>query len=206
MFNQALSKVNPNVLTTFRLILTPLAMVLLLRQTLLAFILALAVMITIEVTDLLDGYIARKYDKITDFGKIYDPMCDAIYHSLIFICFIKFGLPIWIAAIFVAREMAMPNVRIYCALRGYVLAARRSGKLKANFQMAFQFAYVLILIFISSGLTTTGFGQVAVFIWYHLTQVLLFIAMFLTVYSFVEYLYFVYQKFHISLSIVQPSR
>ncbi len=223
-----LAKINPNWLTSMRLILVIPAMYLLLHQAVWSFAACIAVMIIIEVTDFLDGYIARKYGKVTDVGKIYDPACDAIYHSIIFICLIQYGLSIWLVAILVAREIAMSYVRIYSIMKGFVLAARPSGKLKANFQMASQFAFVLslmilayscwwmliVLIFADAVLAFILFKKksrfaiilpvsillllsfclilqpVRAFTFSSLVFVTLAGAVILTVYSFIEYIYF----------------
>jgi len=195
---------NPNFWTSWRLILALPIILLLSHHTFWSLVFCLPLLAFAEFTDWLDGHVVRKYDKVSDFGKIYDPYCDATLHLLVLLFLIGYGLPIWVVAIFLARETSMACVRIYCALQGLALGAHWPGKFKTGFQIAFIFAYVLAALFLSSGYSVIGYGPILFWYWMILVYILLFIALALTVYSLAEYLYFVYQKFHISFKIVRP--
>jgi len=107
--------------------------------------LALAVMI--ELSDLFDGMIARAYKEVTDFGKVFDPIADSVSRQTVFISFMVTGLiPLWMYLIFFYRDAFMQLLRIVCASSGVVLAARKSGKLKAVLQGIATFT-VLAVIF-----------------------------------------------------------
>jgi len=88
-------------------------------------------------SDLLDGYIARKYNLITTFGKLMDPLSDKIYVMVGFIVISYDGFmhPV-IVLIILAREFAMTGLRGLAANRGEVIAASNLGKLKTIFQMS----------------------------------------------------------------------
>jgi CDP-diacylglycerol--glycerol-3-phosphate 3-phosphatidyltransferase len=88
-----------------------------------------------ELSDAFDGYFARRQNKVTDFGKVFDPAVDSIARLTGFISFMVCGLiPLWVFLIFMYRDMLMALLRTVCASKGLVLAARKSGKLKAVLQ------------------------------------------------------------------------
>lgn len=101
-----------------------------------------------ELSDVLDGYFARKYNTVTDLGKILDPMADSIYRISIFLTFTlpPIQLPMVLIFILIYRDSIISTLRTICALRGFALAARPSGKLKAIMQGIAAFAITLLLI------------------------------------------------------------
>lgn len=101
-----------------------------------------------ELSDAFDGYFARKYNQVTDLGKIFDPMADSIYRISIFLTFIEppVKLPILLVFIFIYRDSVISTLRTICALRGFALAARFSGKLKAVIQAIAAFLVLLFMI------------------------------------------------------------
>jgi CDP-diacylglycerol---glycerol-3-phosphate 3-phosphatidyltransferase len=89
----------------------------------------------IEITDMLDGRIARARSEVTDFGKVVDPVADSVSRQTIFISFMVAGIiPWWLYLVFFYRDAFLQLLRITCASGGLVLAARQSGKLKAVLQ------------------------------------------------------------------------
>lgn len=127
----------PNALTSIRLLLTPLAMTLLMYFSAVSLAWCLLVVVVIEATDFLDGFLARRWDKVSDFGKLYDPYCDVTFHLMMFLCLTALNiLPLWIMAVFLFRELTVWFLRAYCATSGADLAARPWGKRKANTQTA----------------------------------------------------------------------
>lgn len=106
-----------------------------------------------ELSDGLDGYLARKYNQVTDFGKIFDPMADSIYRISIFLTFTlpPVQLPMILVFVLLYRDSVVSTVRTMCALKGFALAARLSGKLKAAIQAFAAFIIILLLIPYSLG-------------------------------------------------------
>ena len=87
-------------------------------------------------TDILDGYIARKYNLVTDFGKLVDPLADKIFTLGGFIILSAYDLvPHWITITLLTRELAVTGLRSLAASKGRVLAASNIGKAKTFFQM-----------------------------------------------------------------------
>ena len=126
----------PNRLTILRLILTLPFVAALSLQFPGAKLLALCLFIVSSVTDYADGYIARKYKLITDFGKLMDPLVDKIMTMSAFICLVALGsIPAWAVIVIVSREFLITGLRLMAAVRGKVLAAERLGKLKTVLQI-----------------------------------------------------------------------
>jgi CDP-diacylglycerol---glycerol-3-phosphate 3-phosphatidyltransferase len=89
----------------------------------------------IELSDMLDGHVARLRGEVTDFGKVFDPVADSLSRQTIFISFMVSGIiPLWMYLIFFYRDAFLQLLRIVCASNGFVLAARDSGKAKAVLQ------------------------------------------------------------------------
>ena len=90
---------------------------------------ALVFFVLASITDWLDGVLARKYQLITNFGILMDPLADKILTCSAFIAFVGSSyLPAWIAVIIVARELAITGLRLLAASKNLVLAAERFGK------------------------------------------------------------------------------
>ena len=84
-----------------------------------------------EVTDLLDGKIARKRGEVSDFGKLYDPFADTLTQITLFLCFVVDGiLPAFLFLLVIYREFSILFIRNLLLRRGITLAARMGGKIK----------------------------------------------------------------------------
>jgi len=95
-------------------------------------ILILSIFAGIEISDFLDGYLARKYNMVSDLGKVLDPFADVISRVTYFLCFVSSGLmPLWIFLIIIYRELGITFLRMMMIGRGVVIAASLWGKLKA---------------------------------------------------------------------------
>ncbi|MBA3723121.1 MAG: CDP-diacylglycerol--glycerol-3-phosphate 3-phosphatidyltransferase [Parachlamydiaceae bacterium] len=101
-----------------------------------------------EISDACDGYLARKYNQVTDLGKILDPMADSMYRLSVFLTFTlpPIKLPMVLVFIFLYRDSVISTLRTICALKGFALAARPSGKLKAAIQAFSAFVIIILLI------------------------------------------------------------
>ncbi|MBD3316564.1 MAG: CDP-diacylglycerol--glycerol-3-phosphate 3-phosphatidyltransferase [Chitinivibrionales bacterium] len=100
-------------------------------------------LVLIEISDALDGYVARKRSEVTNFGKIFDPICDSLSRQTVFVTFAIAGIiPIWLFLLFLYRDGIMSFMRIMCAAEGTVVAARMTGKIKAVLQGICSFGVV----------------------------------------------------------------
>lgn len=133
---------------------------------------ALGIFIIASLTDLLDGKIARKYNLVTNFGKFMDPLADKLLVCAAMICLIEMDrIPAWIVIIIISREFIISGFRLVAADNRVVIAASYWGKFKTTFQM------VMVCLMIAD------IEALAV-----LTQIVMWIAVVLTVVSLADYL------------------
>lgn len=98
---------------------------------------ALVLFCVASFTDFLDGYIARKYNQVTDFGKFVDPLADKLLVCAALLLFCERGVfPAWMVFIIMAREFIITSLRNVAAAKGRVLAATWTGKVKTCVQIA----------------------------------------------------------------------
>ena len=163
----------PNKLTMFRVILIPFFIVfLLIPITPYDKWIALAIFVIASLTDLPDGKIARKYNLVTNFGKFMDPLADKLLVCSALICLIELDkIPSWMVIIIIAREFIISGFRLVASDNGVVIAASYFGKFKTTFQML----AVCLMIADLPALHVV-------------TQVVLWIAVILTVVSLIDYL------------------
>lgn len=91
----------------------------------------LLLFILASLTDLADGYIARRYNQITDFGKFMDPLADKVLVITAMLWFVQSGkMPAWAVSVVIFREFAVSGMRLIAAEAGRVIAAGWSGKVK----------------------------------------------------------------------------
>jgi CDP-diacylglycerol--glycerol-3-phosphate 3-phosphatidyltransferase len=92
---------------------------------------ALIVFIVASITDFVDGYIARRYHQITDFGKFMDPLADKLLVTSAMVWFVEMGMmPAWVLLLVIAREFSVTGLRLIAVDQGRVIAAGFSGKVK----------------------------------------------------------------------------
>ncbi len=166
----------PNKLTMLRIIMVPLIVALLLLDQEGKLIYWAGILFLLaSFTDFLDGYLARKNDMITNFGKFMDPLADKLLICSVLLCLAAMGrVPAWAVIIIMAREFAISGFRLVAVEKGVVIAAGNLGKRKTNAQTL----WCAFLLF--------------PFIWqyWELTATLLMIlALVLTVWSFGDYVY-----------------
>lgn len=131
----------PNKLTVLRVLLVPVFILVLLlsNKTDNGFFrfLPLLIFVGAAITDTMDGYIARKHNLITDFGKFMDPLADKLLVCAALICFIEIKyISSWIVILIISREFIISGFRMLAATKGITIAANMWGKLKTVVQMA----------------------------------------------------------------------
>lgn len=138
---------------------------------------SLAIFLLGSFSDFLDGYVARKYDMITDFGKFIDPIADKILVLSAFILFIERGfVEPWVVIVVLFRELLISGFRMLAAKKNISIAADIFGKLKTTTQFFSVIFFFLTIILINRNMYIIG-------------KVLLYISVALTVLSMINYLY-----------------
>ena len=99
-------------------------------------IIAYIVALVAAFTDLADGYFARRWNQVTDFGKLMDPLADKIFVSAIMLMMVQYQLlPAWVAVVIVSREFLVTGLRMLALQKNTVIAADIWGKIKTVLQM-----------------------------------------------------------------------
>ena len=164
----------PNTLTVLRVIMIPFFVLFMLGDiTSVDKYIALGIFIAASLTDTLDGYLARKNNQVTNFGKFMDPLADKLLVCAAMICLMDLDrLPSWIVIIIISREFIISGFRLIAADNGIVIAASWWGKAKTISQM------IMIILLVAD------FGGVFDMI----GQVMIYLALVLTVVSLVDYI------------------
>ena len=164
-----------NKLTLVRVALIPVFMIFLLIGKQTTEYIALAIYIIASLTDTLDGYIARHYNQVTDFGKFMDPLADKLLVTAAIIIFVGRGqMWSWAAVIILAREFVVTALRLIAANNGVVIAAAVSGKCKTLVSL-------ISICIMMTPITYLTIGSVRV------NEILVVLMLIVTVYSGAEY-------------------
>jgi len=196
----------PNLITVGRIVIAPIIALLLFVPTFAARLLALALFIIAAVSDLWDGYLARKHGWISDFGKLFDPIADKLLLILTLLPFylISHGasahgrfvaipeFPLWIVLVILGRELLITGIRSYAARHGLIIPAGKSGKLKTVFQNIFIGTAIAWLAALSLALNR-GWAGLTLWRWWTWLHGFVFVtsltlAVLLTLYSLADYL------------------
>jgi len=123
----------PNKLTIGRVLAVPVFIIVLMFEFYPA---AAIIFVLASFTDMLDGMIARKYNMVTNFGKIMDPLADKILVVAALVCLVQLGhVPAWMVIVILVREFVVTGLRSVAAAQGIVIAAGTTGKIKTVLQM-----------------------------------------------------------------------
>ncbi len=165
-----------NIITIVRIIMVPFFLVILLTEMQNKEFIAFAIFVIAAVTDALDGYVARKYNQISDLGKFLDPMADKLLVSAALIALVYLQeVETWVAAIIILREFFISVFRFYYLVNNASFSASVPAKLKTTFQIV-----ALAILIIARKLPFSD-------ILHLLGTAVLYVAVFLTVYSGAEY-------------------
>lgn len=197
----------PNILTVARIAITPLIAALPFIEGYWPKIACLVIFIAAAATDVMDGILARRHNQVTDFGKALDPLADKLLllATLVPIWWISQqrhdlydipawgSIPLWVCLLLLGREFAMTVFRWYAKRRGVIISAQGPGKLKTVFQHIFIGGTIAWFAF-RNAIKPLGWEEDRAALWWNqfhggFVAVTLAIALILTIYSFVIYLY-----------------
>ena len=166
----------PNKLTVARMIAVPFFIAAYMLEF---YIIAFVLFVAASVTDFFDGYLARKHNLVSNFGKIMDPLADKILVYSAFCLMVDDNtIAGWMLIVILAREFVVAGMRTVAASEGIVIAAAMSGKIKTVLQMI----AVPLLLFVPV-LEGTASGYIVNFA----AQIFLWASLIMTVYSGIEY-------------------
>lgn len=155
----------PNALTVLRILLVPVMVVALAQETGTGDVIAAFIFWLASVTDFVDGYLARRSNLITNFGKLADPIADKllVIAALVMLVGVDRVAP-WVAVVVIGRELVVTLTRAVAAQQGEVIAAAWLGKVKTSIQIV----VILLLILISEShlwLDLLVYAMVAITLW-----------------------------------------
>ena len=179
----------PNILTLSRLIISPILMVLLLVDHPYFRLGALALLILASLTDLLDGYLARRNGQQSDFGKFMDPVADKFLIALALISFVALkAVSTWMVMIIIGREFLIMGLRTLVAYRREMMESSILAKIKTFCQMSSVFGILALLClndWVDAGMINLSWQFLADLKF--ALDALLFLAMLLTLISGLDY-------------------
>lgn len=138
-----------NKLTLLRIALVPVLVLFMYLNNFWMRIFALVIFILAAVTDIYDGYFARKYKTITTLGIFLDPLADKLIMSAAFITFVglkELRIPAWMVIVIITREFIITGLRTLAASKNIDIPAKKSGKLKTTSQIVTVITLLVVLI------------------------------------------------------------
>jgi len=138
----------PNQLTILRIILSPIFLFFFLSEMILMKQISVAIYIVAALSDWYDGWLARKFNYITSWGKFWDPLADKILTSVAFIGFAIVDLiPWWMVIVIVGRDVIITLLRVFADMKNYTFTTSYYAKWKTMLQMIF--LYYLLLLYVA---------------------------------------------------------
>ncbi|HKB87627.1 MAG TPA: CDP-diacylglycerol--glycerol-3-phosphate 3-phosphatidyltransferase [Ignavibacteriaceae bacterium] len=142
----------PNQLTILRIILTPVFLFFFLSGNPTFKLISLGIFIIAALTDWYDGWLARKFNYITNWGKFWDPLADKILTSTAFIGFVILNvIPLWMVLIIILRDLVITTLRAYADYKDFSFPTSYYAKWKTFIQMVF--LYYLLIAYVGLNLT-----------------------------------------------------
>ena len=180
----------PNILTISRIFLTFIFVAVLLRDGIEAKIIAAVIFAIASLTDLLDGYFAKKRKQVTDFGKLMDPIADKFLTLAAFFVFARMNvIAFWMFALVAGREIVVTIFRLVAKKRkGAALAAERGGKYKTVFQIV-TIGVILLFLILRESEWAANWPSSLFYQWYTAIDILMLITIILTLTSGSLYLW-----------------
>jgi CDP-diacylglycerol--glycerol-3-phosphate 3-phosphatidyltransferase len=163
----------PNLLTLARILLIPVFVIIFIEPTPDQSLIAAVIFVVAAVTDVLDGYIARRTGQVTKLGKLLDPIADKLLVLSALILLVNIDrVSALVAILVVARELAVTGIRAIAAGERLIIAAETTGKYK----MALQVVAIVLLILEGTGLAELGNMHLAGTVTLYLSLVLAYVS------------------------------
>lgn len=180
----------PNKLTISRIILTFIFIFFVTQEGLAPMVIACIIFLLASLTDFYDGYLAKRHNMVSDFGKLMDPIADKFLILSAFMAFVWMqAVEIWMVVLILGREIIITSFRIFALTKGKVLAAERGGKHKTVSQMVAIFSILGFIVF-KEFLTTISRWSEGIEIWWRAgINVLMLITVSLTLISGISYIW-----------------
>ena len=152
----------PNQLTILRIVLTPVFLFFFLSENPVFKLISLGIFIIAALTDWYDGWLARKFNYITNWGKFWDPLADKILTSVAFIGFVFLDvIPLWMVVIIILRDLIITTLRAYADYKDFSFPTSYYAKWKTFIQMTF--LYYLLIVYVGKSSVEINFNNTNIF-------------------------------------------
>lgn len=180
----------PNILSVIRILLSPVFLIMFLSSDVTLQRLSLVVFFAAVLTDWYDGWHARKYESITNFGIFIDPLADKVLTSFAFYLFYLLGfMPLWMLIIIALRDIVVTLIRSYDEYKGITLKTSFIAKAKTFFQMSYIFLILFLLIFMTTDINGKLKEDIRFFVYdSNLNYYLMLFVTILTLYTGLDYI------------------
>lgn len=183
----------PNQLTTLRIILTPIFLLLFISDDPYLIQVSLVVYLFAAFTDWYDGWLARKFNYITTWGKFMDPLADKILTSTAFFAFVAIGvLPLWMVIIVVFRDVIVTSLRLFAEWKKKSFTTSKTAKVKTVTQMIFIFYLLIVFTLKNNVFLSEKFKNV--FPYLTDRNLIYFTMLFITLFTFITGIIYIYQN------------
>lgn len=190
----------PNQLTVLRIILSPVFLFLFLADDPLLKQISLFVYIIAALTDWYDGWLARKFNYITNWGKFWDPLADKILTSTAFISFVILKIiPLWMVIIILFRDFLVTGLRAFADYKSIQFTTSFYAKWKTFLQMAF--LYYLLLVYVGKNTSQIFIGHEKIFALLLNSQFIFYMMLFITIITFHSGVTYIYQNRKLIISL-----
>lgn len=180
----------PNILSIIRIILSPVFLMFFLKDNPFSKRISLVIFFVAVLTDWYDGWHARKYKSITNFGIFIDPLADKVLTSFAFYLFYILGfMPLWMLVIIVLRDIFVTIIRSYDEYKGLIMKTSYIAKTKTFIQMTYLFLILSLLILVTYPIGDANITAINDFIFKsEINYYLLLLVTGLTLYTGIDYL------------------
>ena len=183
----------PNQLTTLRIILTPVFLFLFLSESPILKQISLAIYILAAITDWYDGWLARKFNYITTWGKFMDPLADKVLTSTAFFAFVTIGvLELWMVLVVVFRDLLITGLRLFADWQKKSFTTSKLAKAKTLVQMIFIFYLLIVFTLKENSYVKDNFQNV---VEYLTNEYVIYYSMLaITIFTFITGVVYIYQN------------
>jgi len=142
----------PNIITIFRILLVPIFILTFSTPSVVHSYWAALIFVMASISDWLDGYFARRWKQVTQYGKLLDPIADKLLILSALVMLVGYNrIPAWIAIVLIGRDVAITGLRALASSSGIIIPAHEMGKYKTTTQII-----AIILLIINSHVTING--------------------------------------------------
>lgn len=180
----------PNSITFFRIVVAPLFYFMVMSTNPILIQLSCLLFLIGATSDFLDGWIARRYEEVTVFGRFFDPLADKFLTTAAFIAFAQMNIiPVWMIIVVIARDFGTTFLRLVADKSGKIINTSRTAKIKTSLQMIF-ISIILTFIFIKNSQPFYQYrSQISEILHSDFIYVIMLILTIITVLTFFEYIY-----------------